>query len=266
MSMDQKSVNAEFYYRIPLKDGEGKPSFGKNPIDPTVVRHQPYLKGVTNARNMETTLDAEGFILAEHESEVEDFYDTSEVEEKYYPEIRELARQITHAKAFRILGHITRNEAEAEEGKRLGAHRLVHNDFTPSLLDKIQDFVKDPDRLQGRIAIFNVWRRFDPGLSHAPLAVCDSRSISKTDLLPTDLHNYGGRTEFQLEIYQSLNSEEHRWFYYPEMLRNEVLVFRTFDTDMDPFVPTLHSAFDHPDCPKTAPARESIETRVLCFY
>ena len=266
MSVDQKSVQADFYYRIPLKEGEVKPSFGKNPIDPAVVRHQPFLKNVTDARAIKTSLDEEGFVLENHVSQVEDFYDASEVEEKYYPEIRDLARRITDAKAFRILGHITRNEAEAEEGKRLGAHRLVHNDFTPALMDTIRNFVKDPDHLQGRIAIFNVWRRFDTGLSHAPLAVCDSRSISRQDLLPTDLHNYGGRTEFQLEIYQSMNSEEHRWFYYPQMTRDEVLVFRTFDTAMDPFVPTLHSAFDHPDCPVDIPTRESIETRVLCFY
>ena len=266
MSIGEKNTHADFYYRVPMKDGEQKPSFGKNPIDPTVIRHQPHRKIVTNARHIQTTLDNEGFVLRKHESRVKDFYDASEIEEKYYPEIMELAREITGAKSFRMLGHITRNEAEAEAGKGLGAHRLVHNDFTPALMETIRDFVTDTHRLEGRIAIFNVWRRFDTGHLHAPLAVCDSQSISEKDLLPTDLHDYGGREGFKLEIYQSLNSDQHRWFYYPEMKRDEVVVFRTLDTAKDPFIPTLHSAFDHPDCPDRTPVRESIEARVLCFY
>ena len=266
MSIIEKNTSADFYYRVPLEEGEQKPSFGKNPVDPNVVRHQPHRKTITNARNVETTLDAEGFLLRKHVSKVKDFYDTAEVEATYYPEIMELARKITGAKSFRILGHITRNEAEAEAGKRLGAHRLVHNDFTPALMNTIRDFVTDPDRLEGRIAIFNVWRRFDTGHLHAPLAVCDSQSIAESDLLPTDLHDYGGREGFKLEIYQALNNHEHRWFYYPEMKRDEVVMFRTLDTARDPFIPTLHSAFDHPECPEDTPLRESIETRGLCFY
>ena len=266
MSSDQTDTSAEFFYRIPIKEGEEKPSFGKNPIDPAAVRHQGHEKSVTNARGIHTTLDDEGFILAQHETRIKDFYDKEEVEGTYYPEMKALAKQVTGARSFRVLGHITRNEAEAEPGKRLGAHRLVHSDFTPSLINRIREFVSDPDLSDSRFAIFNIWRRFDRGHIHAPLAVCDSRSISPEDLLPTDLHNYGGANGFELEIYQSLYSDRHRWFYYPEMKRDEVMIFRTLDSDMDPFVPTLHSAFDHPTCIESAPSRESIETRVLCFY
>ena len=266
MSTDQTDTSADFYYRIPMRQGEEKPSFGKNSIDPAIVRHQPHKKKVTSARNIHTTLDNEGFVLAQHESSIKNFYDEKEIEEIYYPEMKDLAKQLTGAKFFKVLGHITRNEAEAAQGKHLGAHRLVHNDFTPSLTHRIREFVPNPELTQGRVAIFNIWRRFDLGHTQAPLAVCDSRSISPEDLLPTDLHDYGGRTGFELEIYQSLHSDRHRWFYYPEMKVDEVVIFRTLDSDMDPFIPTLHSAFDHPNCPDDAPSRESIETRVLCFY
>ena len=50
------------------------------------------------------------------------------------------------------------------------------------------------------------------------------------------------------------------------MERDEVLVFKTYDSEMDPFIPTLHSAFDDPDCPADAPPRESIEARAICFF
>jgi hypothetical protein len=266
MSTDQTHIGADFYYRIPMQAGEDKPSFGKNPIDPAIVRHEPHQKSVANARNIHTTLDNEGFVLARHESSIRNFYDKDEVEKIYYPEMKTLAKQVTGAKSFRVLGHITRNEADVSEGKGLGAHRLVHSDFTPALTHRIREFGPNPELAKGRLAIFNIWRRFDVGHTDAPLAVCDRRSISPEDLIPTDLHNYGGSNGFELEIYQALHSDQHRWFYYPEMKINEVMIFKTLDSEMDPFVPTLHSAFDHPNCPEDSPSRESIETRVLCFY
>lgn len=266
MTIPETLLEAEFNYRIPLKDGEAKPAFGKNPIDPSVVRHQLHSQLVRNGREAETSLDIEGFQLVRHTSRVKDFYDPKEVNSLYYDEMGALARELTGAKSVRVISHLTRNEAEAAQGTRLGAHRLVHNDFTPTLKHKLQGFIADRELLEGRIAIFNMWRRFDPGKLHAPLAVCDARSVAPADLLPTDLHNYGGQQGFQLEIYQALHNPDHRWFFFPKMERDEVLVFKTFDSEMDPFIPTLHSAFDDPDCPADAPPRESIEARAICFF
>ncbi len=266
MAIPRTALEAEFNYRIPPKGGEPKPSFGKNPVDPSVVRHQLHPHTVRNGREIEASLGVEGFQLARHTSQVKDFYDPKQIENLYYDEMRTLAAELTGAKSVRVISHLTRNEAEAELGQRLGAHRLVHNDFTPALKEKLQGFIGDRKPPEGRIAIFNMWRRFDPGKLHAPLAVCDARSVSPADLLPTDLHNYGGRQGFQLEIYQALHNPDHRWFFFSEMERDEVLVFKTYDSKMDPFIPTLHSAFDDPDCPADAPPRESIEARAICFF
>ncbi|MFP6641597.1 MAG: CmcJ/NvfI family oxidoreductase [Myxococcota bacterium] len=266
MSTFAPAVEAEFNYRLPLEAGEPKPSFGKNPVDPTVVRHRTHPKLVHNGREIETSLDSEGFQLATHESRVKDFYDPHEIQATYYKEMEGLISRLTGATTVHMLGHLTRNEADAEPGKRLGAHRLVHSDFTPSLAEKLRQFIPNPELFEGRVAIFNLWRRFDSGKLHAPLAVCDASTVSPSDLLATDLHNYGGRQGFQLEIYQSLHNPNHSWFFFPEMERDEVLVFRTFDSAMDPFIPTLHSAFDDPECPENTPQRESIETRAICFF
>ena len=48
--------------------------------------------------------------------------------------------------------------------------------------------------------------------------------------------------------------------------QNEVLMFKTYDSDEQPFIPTLHSAFDHPETPEGVSARESIEVRAVCFF
>ena len=50
------------------------------------------------------------------------------------------------------------------------------------------------------------------------------------------------------------------------MNRDEVLMFKTYDSDESPFIPTLHSAFDYPNTPKGTSPRESIEVRAVCFF
>ena len=90
-----------------------------------------FIKEVFNAREEEHSLSESGFILLNHKSTVSDFYCDKEVTEVYYPEMAELVKKQTGASEVFIVSHITRNEEEAAQGKRLGAHRLVHNDFTP---------------------------------------------------------------------------------------------------------------------------------------
>ena len=55
----------------------------------------------------------------------------------------------------------------------------------------------------------------------------------------------------------------HRWHYVPEFTSQELMVFKTYDSEMDPFVPTMHSAFELHEA--DAPARESCEARVICL-
>eukprot|EP00811_Abedinium_folium_P012086 NODE_21200_length_764_cov_5.012559.p5 GENE.NODE_21200_length_764_cov_5.012559~~NODE_21200_length_764_cov_5.012559.p5 ORF type:complete len:62 (-),score=23.98 NODE_21200_length_764_cov_5.012559:337-522(-) len=52
----------------------------------------------------------------------------------------------------------------------------------------------------------------------------------------------------------------------PEMTKDEVLVIKTYDSEMHPFIPTLHTAFDDPKTPQDAPERTSIDARVLCIF
>ena len=87
-------------------------------------------------------------------------------------------------------------------------------------------------------------------------------------MIPTDLFNYlpDQPNALTVEICQSSHSDLHKWYFYPEMNRDEVLMFKTYDSEEKPFIPTLHSAFDHPDTPEGASPRESIEVRAVCFF
>ena len=61
----------------------------------------------------------------------------------------------------------------------------------------------------------------------------------------------------------------HRWYTFPELQRDEVVAFRTYDSDrVDDGRPywTPHSAFRDPDVPLGRPARSSIELRASCLF
>ena len=62
--------------------------------------------------------------------------------------------------------------------------------------------------------------------------------------------------------------DEHKWYYYPRMMPEEALLFKTFDSADEPGLArfTIHSAFDDPKTPPDAPMRESIETRVVAIF
>ena len=57
-------------------------------------------------------------------------------------------------------------------------------------------------------------------------------------------------------------------YYFPNMTQDELLVFKNYDSAAS--APSngvgMHSSFHDPTTPSSAPPRESIESRVICFY
>ena len=81
--------------------------------------------------------------------------------------------------------------------------------------------------------------------------------------LPSDLR-YPDRTG---EVYSVAYNPAHRWFYFPEMRREEVLFLKCYDSATDGTARfAAHTAFDDPTGPRLPVARESIETRSLLFF
>ena len=69
------------------------------------------------------------------------------------------------------------------------------------------------------------------------------------------------------EEYRSVHSPAHRWYYYPRLESNEVILVKVCDTALDKRARcSLHSAFDDPGSPADAAPRESIEVRAMAFW
>ena len=115
--------------------------------------------------------------------------------------------------------------------------------------------------------------------------MCSAESCSVPDLITFEIH-YADRVG---ENYFAKHNEQQRWYYYPAMKKNEVLLMTQWDSDGDfakqnatantqtaakseggegPSRPTfcLHSAFDDPSSPENPQDRESIEVRCIALF
>ena len=93
--------------------------------------------------------------------------------------------------------------------------------------------------------------------------MCDARSVSAGDMVPSDLI-YRDRKG---EIYLMQHNPKQRWYYVPEMRAEEVLLLKCYDSARDGrAVLSPHSAFEDPTAPADALPRESIELRTIAFH
>ena len=63
-----------------------------------------------------------------------------------------------------------------------------------------------------------------------------------------------------------LYNPAHRWHYYRDMTRDELLVFKAHDTDPARPRRVPHTAFTDPTCPPGVPTRASVEMRALALF
>src|SRR6267143_3973031 len=69
------------------------------------------------------------------------------------------------------------------------------------------------------------------------------------------------------QTYRLKYNPSHRWFYFPEMRRDEALVFKVYDSETDGrarFTP--HTSFVDPATPPGSSPRQSIEARMMAFF
>jgi hypothetical protein len=213
------------------------------------------------------SLDGEGFCLVCHTTAVADLHDQSAIRDAYYPEMENLVAQATGAVRVVAFDHNLRcsRAGVREEDLSQNPVRYAHNDYTEaSGPQRVRDLMgaEAEGLLRNRFAVINAWKPIRGPVREAPLAFCDARGIRPGDLVATDLR-YRDRTG---EVYSMAYGPDHRWFYYPAMQADEVLLLKCYDSATDRARFTAHSAFDDPTTPADAPARESIEVRTLAFF
>jgi hypothetical protein len=214
------------------------------------------------------SLDEQGFVFVKHKTKVADFFDPAQLESVYYPEVEQLIKNASGAARVVVFDHTLRSGDEVEREARLIREPVLsaHNDYTEwSGPNRVREFLPDEADalLAHRFAIIQVWRAINQPIQRNPLALADAKSVALEDCLVAE-RRYPHRVG---QTYRLKYSPNHRWFYFPEMRRDEALVFKVFDSEKDGrarFTP--HTSFNDPNSAPDAPPRQSIEARAFAFF
>ena len=119
-----------------------------------------------------------------------------------------------------------------------------------------------------RSAQYNVWRAISGAPQDVPLALCDARSLAGPELIKADaiFDPPGGAPEFSFEGYVVAHDPGHRWLWFSDLAPDEVIVFKTSESDPERAHCIPHVAFDDPGAPADAPPRVSVEMRATCYW
>ena len=212
-------------------------------------------------------LDQQGFQLLRHESSVTDMHDVDQRSHIYEAECREIVAGATGATRVHCFDHTMRS-SDADRREKMGIREptvVIHNDYTPrSGPQRLRDLMKDEAEglLQKPFAIINVWRPIRL-IESFPLTVCDARTVKPETLIAAER-----RAKNRIgELYMVRFDSAQRWIYFPDMMADEVLLMKTYDSRKDGRSRwCIHTALDDQDAKPDSAPRESIETRVFAFF
>jgi hypothetical protein len=243
-------------------------------------------------RQSEFTRATHGFELRAHRSAVRDFRDKAEVAAIYPEEVAAAVKQFTGAERVATMSWMVRTSGAlpAPRHEDVGYKHSggvqppageAHCDASP---DRVDAFARNiyAQRFPGappysRFLYTSFWRAFSPPPQDYPLALCDGNSVGDEEGVPNTLFIVDRIPERE-EMLKPVPDEEqrvaaaifhhnpaHRWWYFSNMTRDEVLLIVFHDSRrLRPWrVP--HTAF-HDTSRMDANPRESIEFRTVAYF
>lgn len=234
---------------------------------------------IRSARGLDTSLDREGFVLVPHVSQVADFRlieEDAEVDKLYADEMATLLREVTGGIFAITLG--TGKKRFGESATDLLAPlinakpaRYAHADNTDAsaqqLFERITAAAGDRLPPNARWALYNMWRAVSPPPQDFPLAVCDASSVAPGDeVTVTAVTSTRDVGDMRHDTTAYVHNPAHRWHYFPDMTRDEVIVFKAHDSQEGKVRRVPHTAFTDPTCPPGTPTRASVEARGLVIF
>lgn len=244
-----------------------------------------------NAREIEPSLWREGFALVKQPLPDIDFRDHQAIVKDYLPAMQEVITAATgadkvvmtdgplvrHASpkvdgAVRPAGfaHTDFTEASARALLKLSCDRLTSGSSHAETAQIIADTFDLPPgstpRYKRCLAV-QTWRVLSDPPHDYPLAICAANSVSAQDIVEAEFR--ADASDFDEEglsfsLYRP--NPAHRWWWFPDMRKDEVLVFVGYDFNSPAQSRTLHTAFADPNVPADAPGRSSAEARSFVLF
>jgi hypothetical protein len=245
-------------------------------------RYAPHTVFIRNGRPLQASLglDTQGFVLAQQPSLVTNFRDKAEIDAVYSAEVERIVKALTGADLVALLGYVLRTSGTTSSETQPPASE-VHVDMTTDRAVRLaaatyeKSFAGRPRF--GRFIASSLWRPFSRPPQDWPLAVCDGTSVEDDEGVPNVMvrlaelpapDNIPAHCEDEDKLPAASIfhfSPKHRWWYFPDMTRDEVLLVKFHDSDHSKAWRTPHTSFRDPRV-QNAPPRESIEFRTIAYY
>lgn len=240
----------------------------------------------------EFSLDVHGFMLAERRTSVKDFFDREQVDRIYPGEVEDTVKALTGADRVVLMGWMIRTSGDLEKHRRQTVgytHKggvqppagEAHVDFLPQRAERIAKDLYAKTFPDGpgfsRFIASSLWRAFSEPPQDWPLALCDARSVRIDEGIPNTLHIVDEIPDDRVMLAPIPDEEsliaaaifhyspDHRWWYFSNMTRDEVVLLKFHDSDATRALRTPHTAFRDTSFPGAKP-RESIEFRTFAFF
>lgn len=243
--------------------------------------YQSYPVTIRNARlaPQPFTLDEHGFCIGRHESAVRDFADPEQLA-AYPQEVARVAKALTGCDyVFCMSGQLRSPVISAENFQPPAAE--AHVDFNSRTARKVAAMLYEKGRPEGpgydRFIAFSLWRTFSPPPQDWPLALCEGSSVGDEDSVANvkvdvDEIPVGDALYAPIEGEEDMvaatifkHSPAHRWWYFPDMTRDEVIFIKFHDSDHTRAWRAPHTAF-HDTSRPDAQVRESYEFRAIAYF
>src|SRR6202050_575762 len=218
------------------------------------------------------SLDREGFALREFDSPFAQWDDDAAIRAGFYGDVEKFVKREGGAKRVIIFDHTIRAQSNEKQARsehstsRRAPVMNIHCDYTENSGPlRVRQLLPDAadDLLKHRVAFYNFWKPLRRAVEERPLAMCDVTSSTEEDFITMKLR-YRDRDG---EIFVMRYSPQHRWWYFPRMTPDHVIMLKTYDSATDGRARFIgHSAFVDPNTRPDAPMRESIEIRTMAFF
>jgi hypothetical protein len=238
---------------------------------------------IRDLRAEPASLDAQGFMLTSHVSEVArtaEMADTNltaqpglpPINEAYYDELLPLIHEISGAREVipQSTGLTVRFSRRSQKQSWAGAAGFIHLDVTDQSVERFLSFslaaAGRPIAPWRRMVMYQTWRTVTDPPQDNLLTVCDRQSVPLTDVVFYDaIIGEKGTALESVEARSCRYGRGHRWYYASNMGATDLLVFVGYDSANPKAVQPFHTGFDVPGHENATP-RGSLEARFFAFY
>ncbi|MFK4380871.1 CmcJ/NvfI family oxidoreductase [Bradyrhizobium sp. USDA 223] len=233
-----------------------------------MVSHEVTIRNARPIAN-DLSLDREGFALVQHKTSCAKERDAEVFGDRYLEEMVPFLKDYFGASWVvpKRDGIIVRSAAKSTAAGVRGTAGMAHIDYAPisaPMLAARENHVQGlPIRSYSRLMIIQAWRAVSPPPQDNPLALCDYSTVLDTDILVHDyISDIGADWKSCLLHYSPL----HRWYYFPRMTPDELILFKGYDSEENCNARAAHTGFDNRRACRDAQPRESMEARFYVYY